>query len=153
MFNDWFQLNPASSYGPLSWQQQPNHQHRQRIFAGCRSTRCEWEQLEAVPDHFPYLRCEHHPHTTFLLHVSSSLVLSNRPAAEKQTTLPISLSWAQLGWVPALGHVVAARAGWVNSEGNAADAQEHVGRRGAAQAALTHASHWCQISKHGLSFS
>lgn len=73
--------------------------------------------------------------------------LKSKPAS------PFSLGWAQLGWIPALGHVVAAEAGWVNSEGNAVDAQEHVVMRGAAQAALTDTWHWWQISKHGLSFS
>lgn len=79
-FNDYFQYNPASSYGPLSWEQ-PNYQHKQHTFVGCRSTRFEWEQLQALPEHCAYLRCEHQARTPFLL-LHSSLALSNRPCSE-----------------------------------------------------------------------
>lgn len=104
LFDDCFQCNPASSWGPLSWEQPKQH-----VSVGCRSTWCEWQQLQTLPEHFPYLRCEHQAPTPFLLRVDFSLVLSDclcsetRPgidAAEKQISLPLPLCWAQLGGIP-----------------------------------------------------
>lgn len=108
LFNNCFQCNSASSYGPLSWEQ-PNYQQQQGTFVGCRSTWFEWQQLRALPEHFPQLSWAHQPRTPFLLQVDSSPVLSSclcserrqgNNGAEEQTNLPLPLCWAQLGRLP-----------------------------------------------------